>query len=130
MKFRRSNKSLPILVQVKAMSELFPNFSVVQRSHRHAVWEGKLQPNEEMDEHTIRIEYELGKHPKVYAPTWKQKCRHKFKDNSLCLYFKNRENWNPKKLIAKTIVPWSSQWLLFNEFYNITGDFGALEVNH
>ena len=130
MIIRKSNRSLPIVTQSQVMAELFPNFSTVARSRHFIIWEGRLAPNLEMDEHLIRIEYDLGNHPKVFVPTWNKKCKHKFKDGSLCLYFKNRKNWIPMQLIAQTIVPWTSQWLLFNEFYNITGHFAALEVNH
>jgi hypothetical protein len=130
VKIRRSNKALPICVQVKFMKEYFPFLKVVYKSFNKVVWEGRMRPDLEMDEHLVRVEYILGRHPKVYVPTWNKKFKHRFKDLSLCLYFKNRKNWRPMDLIAKTIIPWSSQWLMFNEFYNITGKFGALEIEH
>ena len=131
MAFRvKSNRRHPIALQVKFMRMLYPKFSILQRSHFYVEWKGVLKPNSEMQENSIMIKYKLGKFPKVYVPTWTKKSTHRYKDGSLCLYFPDRKNWNGMHLIAKTIIPWTSQWLLFNEFYNITGNFAALEVRH
>ena len=128
---RKSVLSIPILSQVQKMRELFPHFLVTKQSYSQVIWEGRLSPGLEMDEHLVRVIYKIGKHPKVFVPSWDKKCKHRFEDGSLCLYYcKDKKNWHPMEFIAKTIIPWSSQWLFFNELYNITGIFGALEVRH
>jgi hypothetical protein len=39
----------------------------------------------------------------------------------LCLH--RAEDWNPKHLIANTIVPWAAEWFLFYEIWLITGEW-------
>ena len=39
----------------------------------------------------------------------------------LCLYYGPAREWTPDKMIADTIVPWASEWLLHYEFWLVTG---------
>ena len=39
----------------------------------------------------------------------------------LCLYYGPAREWIPDKMIADTIVPWASEWLLHYEFWLVTG---------
>ena len=129
LKIRKKN-FLPIVYQDRMIRQLFPQFIMVKGNHIKATWEGELQPDKEMRKHKVIIEYKLGENPKVSIPTWVGKSKHKYKEDLLCLYYKNWQNWNGHKLIANTIIPWISQWLLFNEFYKLTDNFAALEVRH
>lgn len=126
----RNKKNLPISEQDKLIRSLYPQFKLIRRSLDEAVWEGELQPDLEMRKHKIVIEYRIGTYPKISVPSWMGKSKHKYKDDFLCLYYKCWENWNGKDAIATTIIPWISQWLLFNEFYKLTNNFAALEVQH
>jgi len=44
---------------------------------------------------------------------------HTFPSDRLCLYW--RGQWDASMSIAKTIVPWTSEWLLHYELWQITG---------
>jgi hypothetical protein len=41
----------------------------------------------------------------------------------LCLYDPQEMTWTPEQSIAATIIPWTSEWLCFYEYWQITGDF-------
>lgn len=42
---------------------------------------------------------------------------------SLCLWDPKEMSWTPEESIAATIIPWTSEWLLFFEYWQITGKF-------
>jgi hypothetical protein len=42
---------------------------------------------------------------------------------TLCLYDPKEMLWTPEHSIAATIIPWTSEWLLFFEYWHITGEF-------
>ena len=42
---------------------------------------------------------------------------------SLCLWDPKEIFWSPEQTIASTIIPWTSEWLLFFEYWQITGEF-------
>ena len=42
---------------------------------------------------------------------------------ALCLWDPKEMFWTPEQSIASTIIPWTSEWLLFFEYWQITGEF-------
>jgi hypothetical protein len=42
---------------------------------------------------------------------------------TLCLYDPKELVWTPEYSIAATIIPWTSEWLLFFEYWQIAGEF-------
>jgi hypothetical protein len=42
---------------------------------------------------------------------------------SLCLWDPKEMFWTPEQMIATTILPWTAEWLLFFEYWQITGEF-------
>jgi hypothetical protein len=42
---------------------------------------------------------------------------------TLCLYDPKEMLWTPELSIAATIIPWTSEWLLFFEYWQISGEF-------
>lgn len=124
---------------------LFPDFRLTAHADWIAVWEGSLRPASKT--YTIRIVYFRRKFfdgwflfnsyvtvhvvdplirkimlsgddlPHIYwnnhAPEWP----------ALCLWDPDEMFWNPEMSIATTIVPWTSEWLLFFEYWQISGEF-------
>jgi hypothetical protein len=95
------------------------------------IWEGKLQPSGLSITYDIRIEYSMGKDPDIYVINPKplslaedaKKLPHTYDHDKqhLCLYHRRMNEWNECKMIAKTIVPWTSEWLLHYEIWVVTG---------
>jgi hypothetical protein len=42
---------------------------------------------------------------------------------ALCLWDPDEMHWDPEMTIATTIIPWTSEWLLFFEYWQISGEF-------
>ncbi len=42
---------------------------------------------------------------------------------ALCLWDPEEMYWDPEMTIATTIIPWTSEWLLFFEYWQISGEF-------
>jgi hypothetical protein len=131
--------------QDAAIRDLFPNFQLTANAGWIGVWEGPLRPASKT--YTIRIVYFqrrffdgwclsnsyvtvhvvdplIGKIilgdgilPHIYwnnrAPEWP----------ALCLWDPVEILWDPEMLIATTIIPWTSEWLLFFEYWQISGEF-------
>jgi len=123
----------------------FPEFRLTAHGDWVGVWEGPVKPASKT--YTIRIVYFRrrffdGWHlsngyvtvhvvdpligvtmrdgddlPHVYwndrAPDWPR----------LCLWDPKEMYWDPEMSIATTIIPWTSEWLLFFEYWQITGEF-------
>jgi len=124
---------------------LFPDFRLTAHADWIGVWEGPLRPASKT--YTIRIVHfrrrffdgwHLSNHyvtvhvvdpligssmrdgddlPHIYwndrAPDWP----------ALCLWDPDEIFWDPEMSIATTIIPWTSEWLLFFEYWQISGEF-------
>jgi hypothetical protein len=131
--------------QDAAIRRLFPDFRLTAHADWIGVWEGPLRPASKT--YTIRIVYfrrrffdgwYLSNHyvtihvvdpligtmmregddlPHIYwndrAPDWP----------GLCLWDPDEMFWDPEMSIATTIIPWTSEWLLFFEYWQISGEF-------
>jgi hypothetical protein len=95
------------------------------------IWKGKLKPSDLSTTYDIRIEYNLGFNPDVYVinpkplplarDTAKLPHTYNYEKQHLCLYHRRMNEWNERKMIAKTIIPWTSEWLLHYEIWVATG---------
>jgi hypothetical protein len=124
---------------------LFPDFRLTAHADWIGVWEGQVRPASKT--YTIRIVFfrrrffdgwYLSNHyvtvhvvdpligkiirdgdylPHIYwndrAPDWP----------ALCLWDPDEMFWDPEMSIATTIIPWTSEWLLFFEYWQISGEF-------
>jgi hypothetical protein len=131
--------------QDAAIRRLFPDFRLTASADWIGVWEGPVRPASKT--YTIRIVYfqrrffdgwYLSNHyvtvhvvdpligkimrdgddlPHIYwndrAPDWP----------ALCLWDPDEMFWDPEMSIATTIIPWTSEWLLFFEYWQISGEF-------
>jgi hypothetical protein len=89
-------------------------------------WVGELQPTPLSVHYTIGIEATPERRPRVsvISPVLVESAvelPHVFEDGCLCLCFPWQ--WDHTKSIARTIVPWASEWLLFYELWKATGQW-------
>lgn len=125
---------------------LFPDFRLTAHADWIAVWEGALRPASKtyrvrivhfrrtiFEGWTLANDYVtvhvvdplvgaemLAKEtllPHIYwndrNPAWP----------ALCLWDPAEMFWTPEMSIATTIIPWTSEWLLFFEYWQISGEF-------
>jgi len=131
--------------QDAAIRRLFPDFRLTANADWIGVWEGPLRPASKS--YTIRIVYFRRKFfdrwflsnsyvtvhvvdplvgefmldgdilPHIFwndrAPLWP----------ALCLWDPDEMFWDPGMSIATTIIPWTSEWLLFFEYWQTSGEF-------
>lgn len=110
--------------QVGRMHAAFPwlHYSL---KRNEIVWKGTFRPFALSKEYAVRIEFEIGRRPKVriLAPSLatdpNRKVPHTFIDGSLCLHL--NEEWSSRFFIADVIMPWLVEWLFFYETWLVTG---------
>ena len=139
---------IPIETQIAAMEQRWPDFALVQRIGRRAVWEGTLDPV--CKRYRVRIgyevplaienfsilnvqprvqvlsprlerhpEYEEGPIPHVYVNRAEQSLPY------LCLFDPFNGEWTPSDLLAETTVPWAARYLYFYEGWLLTGKWSG-----
>jgi hypothetical protein len=104
----------------------FPHFRSSTNHGTWIVWRGTLQPTPRSEIHQVEISYDVPLRPvvRILAPklrTWGELTRqpHTFRDGSLCVH--QAHEWHGNKLVAATIIPWTSLWLDFYETWLDTG---------
>jgi hypothetical protein len=123
---RRASGAHNLARQALALDRHFPAGEVVLKPNR-LHWTGDLQPTRDSRLYKVRITYRLGKHPQVKVLTPEldtglaRTLPHVFRYDNLCLY--RDGEWATSMLLAETIVPWSSEWLLHYEIWKATGEW-------
>ena len=129
----RKPKQISLLDQQSALMANYPNSSCKRNRESSLEWIGTLQPLPLSRTFLVRIFLKKGKHPEVFvldpAPLplahGKSRLPHVYstKNQQLCLYYPKYNEWNSKMYLAKTIVPWISEWLCFYEIWVGTGEW-------
>jgi len=120
-------QQLGLAVQLCHLQSVFPNSFSRIRNHCELEWRGHLQPTPMSTNYVVGLNYRVGKRPRVEVlePELKLPERrseiHMFQDESLCLYF--MDEWTEDMVIAKTIIPWSCEWLVHYELWGVTGQW-------
>jgi hypothetical protein len=122
--FKPRVKSLAL--QQARLQRLFPEAACrIQRNM--LTWVGRLTPTALSDTYEVRVTYSLEDYPRAYLVEPKMQRRdgdlppHIYEEGRLCLYLPDSGDWNRTKLLAETIVPWASEWLLHYEIWLATG---------
>ncbi|MEC0174563.1 hypothetical protein P4H83_06720 [Paenibacillus favisporus] len=120
--------SLNLAKQNLWINKCFPQF-IFHEEEQH--WVGKLISSYQKQSYTVKIVYNRG-NPKVFIthPGILRKCPHMYTDNSLCLYYPPDKSYKVDKIIAKTIIPWTCEWLYYYEVWYETGVWWGPEAPH
>lgn len=125
-------KRISARAQGGMLKQFFPNSTLrIIGYDRGLVWEGKIQPSILSMVYDIKIEYTIGLDPDIYVispnplplPKNETKLPHIYNHTKqqICLYQRSMNEWNDRRMIAKTIIPWASEWLLHYEIWVATG---------
>jgi len=119
--------ALTLAQQLGRMSTTYPGFRGFLSRNR-AVWTGTLCPGPISEPYAVEISYLPPKRPKVWVVephpvplAQDARIPHTFPDGSVCLHL--HEEWDARRFIADTIVPWLSLWLLHYEGWRVTGEW-------
>ena len=136
MAFHKKGRSKPIQVVSfeKSLIKKYYDFIECKIERSILYCDGKYQPTEESITYSYRIKYApLGK-PKVTVidPVIKYNDDiHMYpKDNSLCLYYEKDLVWNTSHHLYDTIIPWTHEWFVFYELYQLKGEWYHPYVPH
>ena len=119
-------------IQQNALQLMFKeSFSTF--SSTRLTWKGNITPSPLSVTYTLKLVYKLGDRPKIFVLHPKlgipggSKLPHVYSEEKkqLCLYYPDGKEWNNKKLIAKTIIPWSAEWLFHYEIWAVTGKWNG-----
>lgn len=118
--------------QVARFRVLFPEWKCVvkhcqtARPNKGLVAIGQVQPNSNGDSYRTRIEYKIGKAPRVWieSPELVSRCGekipHMYSQERVCC-FKPGADWDWSMSVAGYIPGRVSQWLYFYELWHATG---------
>jgi len=95
----------------------------------------RLQPTPASLTYTVRVKLPFDQHPDVEVidpelelhPGTTQ-LPHTYPGDRLCLYY--RGEWDSGRLLARTILPWTSEWLLHYELWLATGIWHGGGITH
>lgn len=123
---RRRADARSLAQQAFALRERSPGSRLQLRAGK-LLWTGDLRPNSLSRDYTVQIRYRTGGYPQVRLQRPQLDRRpgeslpHVYRDGTLCLY--REGEWSSAMLIADSIVPWASEWLLFYEIWLPTGEW-------
>jgi len=111
--------------QLVALARM-PVTSNVTIKRGRLMWHGELQPSPLSRIYALRLTYAGGHRTpavSVVRPQLRteevQDLPHVYARDELCLCYPWQ--WNAGQLIARTIIPWASEWLLHFEIFKFTG---------
>lgn len=120
--------------QQLALRQLFPDARCrIRRSQ--LTWEGRLLPAPLARDYEIKMTYKLEKVPRVSVLSPKIERRdgrlpkHLYEGEYLCLYDPKNGDWSRSMLLARTIIPWTSEWLANYEVWLASGIWYADQVS-
>lgn len=136
----KSNCPDPVILtlaqQRAGVSANWPSFRYCG-DHKVGVWIGTLKPGDLYETYEVKIEYRLGKRPKLTVLSPKLRKRddqdripHVYSGDHPCVYFPITGEWHSGKRIAKTIIPWLSSWLYNYEVWLVTGKWKGGGIEH
>jgi hypothetical protein len=127
----KKSRRLSIGQQIFAVRSFFHQFQYY-RSAKGPTLKGWLQPTDESPKYTILLRYRIGNYPsvRVVNPRIDPNAPHRYSDGSLCLYYPKDESWKSDMFLAKTVIPWTAEWLRFYEIWLMTGEWYGPEAPH
>jgi hypothetical protein len=113
--------------QAFALARRFPD-SRLRRDSRTLVWRGRMQPSPTSRSYLVEMKYRLGATPRVRVVSrlrtrTGESLPHVWNHSYRVLCLHERDDWNPRMLIADTTVPWAAEWLFFYELWLVTGEW-------
>lgn len=118
--------------QLKRLKRGFPNLLIEHQNKNSFSIVLKLQPSVFSKCYDVRITFNNTKRIAIYVINQKLEVAHNreklphvysHKDQKLCLYQFDENKWEPSQSIASTIVPWTSEWLYYYEFWLSSGEW-------
>ncbi|RXR34647.1 hypothetical protein EQG68_01710 [Flavobacterium piscinae] len=130
---RGIKKHLAIFLEISLLKKHFP-FLKFQIKNGKLVCYGYCKPSEYSRTYHYRIEWKPGISPKVFPVDPHIEYDddiHIYREGNLCLYYPKDFIYDAKSShIYETIMPWTHEWFVFYELYQIKGKWLHPYVEH
>jgi len=130
MSFLNGRQIISIQRQIQRMKMKWPSFVVFHQKAHRVTWRGTLRPTDISQDYKIEIVHRQNERPiiKILSPKLElaanaTKLPHVYEDDHLCLYYPRYGEWTHEDFISDTLVPWISLWLVFYEYWLLTGEW-------
>ncbi len=126
-------RTLELIQQARLLKDHYPHGQATLKAGALR-WTGELQPSEISRQYLVDLRYMPPYCPRVLVRRPKLitddngNLPHIYPDGSLCLH--EPHQWTPGDPIAKTTLPWTSEWLLHYELWRATGEWCGSGGNH
>lgn len=131
---------LPLFKQEGALKSYFPNSRVQRKGNSELSWIHILQPTPLSNSYKVELVYTRSNGVKMFvlepkplplAKGWSVLPHvYSTSEQRLCLYYPKDREWNSSMLFVKTIIPWTSEWLLHYEIWVGTGNWKGGGIHH
>jgi hypothetical protein len=117
-------RPLPLAVQLRQLIVAVPG-SAGRLTAGRLLWSGVVTPCKEADTYELLIDHRLRGAPRVHVISpllsGPGPIPHTYNTTRPCLYVPG--TWYDNLSLAKTILPWSLEWLLYYELWSAGGDW-------
>lgn len=133
---KKADKLGVLLREKSLLKHSFPFLDIsIHAKARKLVATGEFQPTNKSGTYSYKIVYTPPESPSVYVMDpvipYHDDIHMYPKDNSLCLYHKSDLIWDYKHHhLHQLIVPWTHEWFVFYELYQISGRWEHPFVPH
>jgi len=132
--------SRSLIHQAGVIRSYFPDTEITRDGESALTWVGWLQPTPLSARYKVKVQYSRKKgisvfvlEPRLEIARGSSRLPHVYDQQSqeLCLFYPKDREWDISMWIAKTIIPWASEWLYFYELWLVTdGDWLGGGVTH
>jgi len=95
---------------------------------------GYCQPSDYSIQYVYKLIYNPNQSPAVYTVNPKIPYNEEIhmypQDNRLCLYYPKDYSWTSASHLYNTIIPWTHEWFLYYELFQICGKWMHPSVSH
>jgi hypothetical protein len=122
-----------LTANARLLRKLYPDGKVRLKAGA-LLWSASLKPSDLCCTYSVSMYYDAVRHPKVRVrnpqlePNAEAHLPHIYADGTLCLYKPGEWTWSD--MLATTIVPWTSEWLIHYEIWRVTGSWQASGGDH
>ncbi|OJJ21182.1 hypothetical protein BKI52_11485 [marine bacterium AO1-C] len=124
---------ISLIKQEGALKSCFPNSRIMRKGEKELVWIHTLHPTPLSNYYKVKLHYKKGGGVSVYIvepyplPLAKGEVTlphvYSVDEQRLCLYYPKSNEWNLSKFFVKTLIPWTSEWLVHYELWLKNGEW-------
>ena len=121
-------KAITLAKQAYTIEYIYPNFITEITPNGELIVYGDLKPSPISTNYKVKINYKLGKQPRVEVLNPKlrgngKKIPHTYSQDRPCIYHPKYNEWKKSDYISDSIIPWLSLWLYYYEIWKVTGEW-------